>query len=92
MIEAVQGVTNEGFILGMSAIGAGLAMFAAAGAGIGQGNAAGQAAMAVGRQPDAKNDIMQVMIVGQAIAETSGIYGLIVALVLLFVQPLTGAL
>ena len=87
--NVVEGITDEGFILGMSALGAGIAMFAAAFSGLGQGQAAGQAAAAVGRQPEAKNDILQVMIAGQALAETSGIYGLLVALILLFVQPLT---
>ena len=88
----MNGITNEGFILGMSALGAGFAMFAGIGTGIGQGRAAGEAAAAVGRQPEAKGDIMQVMIVGQAVSETAAIYGLIVALVLVFANPLIGML
>lgn len=92
-LQAVaQGITNEGFVLGMSALGAGLAMTAAIGAGLGQGQAAGQAAAAVGRQPEAKGDIMQTMILGSAIAETSGIYGLFIAIMLIFVNPLIGML
>lgn len=87
-----QGITNEGFILGMSAIGAGLAMFAAIGSGLGQGQAAGQAAAAVARQPEARSEVLQMMILGCAISETSGIYGLIIALLLLFVNPLMGML
>lgn len=88
-LQAVaEGVTNEGFVLGMSALGAGIAMCATIGAGNGQGHAAGQAAAAVARQPEAKSDIMQMMILGSAIAETSGIYGLIISLLLLFVNPL----
>ena len=51
-------ITNEGLILACSAIGAGLAMIAGIGPGIGQGNAAGQGAAAVGRNPGAKGDIM----------------------------------
>ena len=42
-----------------SAIGAGLAMIAGIGPGIGQGYAAGKAAEAVGRQPEAKSDITE---------------------------------
>ena len=60
--------------------------------GIGQGNAAGQAAAAVGRQPEAKGDVMQMMILGQAIAETSAIYGFVVAIILLFINPLVSSL
>nr|WP_296154954.1 ATP synthase F0 subunit C [uncultured Peptoniphilus sp.] len=83
-------ITSEAFILGCSAIGAGLAVIAGIGPGIGQGYAAGQAASAVGRQPEAKGDIVQTMLLGQAVAETTGIYGLVIAIILLFVKPLLG--
>lgn len=43
---------NENFILGCSAIGAGLAVIAGIGPGVGQGIAAGHAAAAVGRIPE----------------------------------------
>ncbi|MGF7057706.1 ATP synthase F0 subunit C [Brassicibacter mesophilus] len=88
----IQGITNEAFILGCSAIGAGLAMIAGIGPGIGQGYAAGKAAEAVGRQPEAQGDVIKTMILGQAVAETTGIYGLVIAIILLFVRPLLGAL
>jgi len=88
----VQGITNEGFILGMSALASGIAMIGAALSGLGQGNATGKAAEAVGRQPEAKDDIQQVMIIGLAMTETSGIYGLAVAIILLFVNPLINML
>ena len=85
-------ITNEGLILACSAIGAGLAMIAGIGPGIGQGHAAGHGASAVGRNPGAKGDIMSTMILGQAIAETTGLYGLVIALILLFANPLLGKL
>lgn len=85
-------ITSEAFILGCSAIGAGLALIAGIGAGIGQGFAAGKAAEAVGRQPAAKGDITSTMLLGAAVAETTGIYGLVVAMLLLFANPLLGAL
>ncbi len=88
----MQGITSEAFVLGCSAIGAGLALIAGIGPGIGQGYAAGQAASAVGRQPEAKADIVQTMLLGQAVAETTGIYGLVIGIILLFVRPLLGAL
>lgn len=88
----MQGISSEAFVLGMSAVGAGLALIAGIGPGIGQGYAAGAAAAAVGRQPEAKADIVQTMILGQAIAESTGIYGLVVGIILLFVRPLMSVL
>ena len=79
---------NENFILGCSAIGAGLAVIAGIGPGVGQGIAAGHAASAVGRNPGAKSEIRTMMLLGQAVAETTGLYGLCVALLLMFVKPL----
>ena len=85
-------ITNEGLVLACSPIGAGLAMIAGIGSGIGQGNAAGQAAAAVGRNPGARGNIMSTMLLGQAVAETTGLYGLVIALILLFANPLLGKL
>lgn len=79
---------NENFILGCSAIGAGLALIAGIGPGVGQGIAAGHAAAAVGRNPSAQSQIRSTMLLGQAVAETTGLYGLLIAIILLFVQPL----
>jgi len=84
----LEGISSEAFILGCSAIGAGLAAIAGIGPGIGQGYAAGKAAEGVGRQPEAQGDIIRTMILGQAVAETTGIYGLVIAIILLFVKPL----
>ena len=58
---------NSNFILGCSAIGAGLAVIAGIGPGVGQGIAAGHAAAAVGRNPGAKSDVTSTMLLGQAI-------------------------
>jgi len=79
---------NESFILGCSAIGAGLAVIAGIGPGVGQGIAAGHAAAAVGRNPGARGSIMTTMLLGQAVAETTGLYGLLIAFLLLFLKPL----
>ena len=81
-------ITNEGLVLMGSAIGAGLAVIAGIGPGIGQGIAAGHAAAAVGRNPGAKSDVTSTMLLGQAVAETTGLYGLLIAIILLFVKPL----
>ena len=76
-------ISGQDFIYGCSAIGAGLAMIA----GVGQGIAAGHGAAAVGRNPGAKSDITSTMLLGQAVAETTGLYGLVVAIILMFVKP-----
>ncbi len=81
-------ISGNDLILACSAIGAGLAVIAGIGPGIGQGIAAGYAASAVGRNPGAKSDITSTMLLGQAVAETTGLYGLLVAILLLFVKPL----
>ena len=76
-----------GIILGGCAVGAGLAMIAGVGPGIGEGNAVAKACEAIGRQPESKSDVTSTMIMGCAIAETTGLYGLIVAILLIFVAP-----
>ena len=83
----MNGISGQDFILGCSAIGAGLAMIAGIGPGIGQGIAAGHAAAAVGRNPGAKSDITSTMLLGQAVAETTGLYGFAVAAILMFLNP-----
>jgi len=67
-------ISNEALILACSAIGAGLAMIAGIGPGVGQGIAAGHGASAVGRNPGARSDITSTMLLGQAVAETTGLY------------------
>ena len=81
-------ITGEELILACSAIGAGIAVCSGIGTGIGQGIAAGYAASAVSRNPGAKSDITSTMLLGQAVAETTGLYGLLIAMLLLFVKPL----
>lgn len=80
-------ISSEAFIFGLSALGAGIAVLTGIGPGIGQGYAAGKGAEAVGRQPEAADEILRTMILGQSIAETTGIYGLVIAIILIFVQP-----
>ena len=76
-----------GIILGGCAIGAGLAMIAGVGPGIGEGNAVAKACEAIGRQPECKGDVTSTMITGCVIAETTGLYGLVIAILLIFVAP-----
>ncbi len=88
----MEGISSQAFVLGCSAIGAGIAVTSGIGTGVGQGYAAGKGAEAVGRQPEARGTIMSTMLVGAAVAETTGIYGLVVAIILLFANPFIGQL
>ena len=81
-------ISGQDLIRACSAIGAGLAVIAGIGPGVGQGIAAGHAAAAVGRNPGATGQIRSMMLLGQAVAETTGLYGLLIAMLLLFVKPL----
>ena len=76
-----------GIILGCCALGAGCAMIAGIGPGIGEGYAVGKACEAIGRQPECKGSVTSTMLLGCAIAETTGIYGFVTGLLLIFVAP-----
>ena len=68
------------------AIGAGLCMgIGAIGPALGEGNAVGKALEGMARQPEMANTLRTNMILGCAITESTGIYSLVVALVLLFI-------
>ena len=76
---------NEAIILAAKAIGAGLCMgIGAIGPAIGEGNAVGKALEGMARQPEAAGDLRTNMILGCAITETTGIYSLVIALLILF--------
>ena len=76
----------EGSIVAaMKAVGAGLCMgLGAIGPAIGEGNAVGKALEAMARQPEMAGTLRTNMILGCAITETTGIYSLVVSLLLLF--------
>ena len=76
-----------GIILAGCAIGAGLALIAGIGPGIGEGNAVSKACEAIGRQPESRGAVTSTMIMGCAIAETTGLYGLVIGILLIFVAP-----
>lgn len=80
--------TGSAIVLAASVIGAGLSMIAGIGPGIGQGYAAGKGTEAVGKRPEHQSLVLKTMLVGQAVAQTTGIYALVIALVLLFANPL----
>ena len=76
-----------GIILGACALGAGMAMIAGIGPGIGEGNAVAKACEAIGRQPECRSQVTTTMLMGCAVAETTGLYALVIAILLLFVAP-----
>ena len=68
-------------------LGAGLCMgLGAIGPAIGEGNAVGKALEAMARQPEMAGDLRTNMILGCAITETTGIYSLVISLLLMFLD------
>jgi F-type H+-transporting ATPase subunit c len=61
-------------------------MLACAAAGLGMGLATGHAVEAVARQPEASGKIQAILLLGLALTESTAIYGLLVALIILFVK------
>lgn len=55
---------------------------------IGQGNIVAKSIESMARQPEASGDIRSTMFIGLAMGETSGIYGLLIAIIMLFANPL----
>ena len=88
----MSGISSEAFVLGLSALGAGLAMLTGIGIGIGQGIATSKAVESIARQPEAKGDIVSTMFIGLAMTETSVIFAFIVSIILTFANPLVGKL
>ena len=76
---------NAFFLKACCAIGAGLCMgIGAIGPAIGEGNAVGKALEGMARQPEAAGTLRTNMIVGCPITETTGIYALLISILILF--------
>ena len=76
---------NIYFLKAMCALAAGLCMgIGAIGPAMGEGNAVGHALDGMARQPESTNDLRTNMILGCAITETTGIYSLLIAFLILF--------
>jgi F-type H+-transporting ATPase subunit c len=65
------------------AIGAGIAVLTGIGAGIGIGIATSGFTQAVARQPEASGKMTPMFFVGAALAESTAIYGLVIAILLI---------
>ena len=70
----------------LAAIGAGLAVLVGVGAGLGMGIATGKATEAIARQPEAKNDIRATLLIGLVLAESTAIYGFVIAIMLIVMK------
>jgi len=84
----MQGLDPFAFILGMGQIAAAIAVLNGIATAIGQARVASTAIESIARQPEARGSITSTMFVGLAMAETSGIYGLVISILLLFANPL----
>ena len=76
---------EQAIIIAAKAIGAAVCMgVGAIGPALGEGNAVGKALEGMARQPEAAGTLSTNMIIGCAVTETTGIYSLVIALLILF--------
>lgn len=76
------------FIIAIAHISAALALSNGIFTTFGQSKITVAAIESIARQPEASGDIRGNMFIGLAMAETSGIYGLLIAIIMLFANPL----
>ena len=57
---------------------------------VGQGTIVSKAIESIARQPEARGSVTSTMFIGLGMCETGGIYGLLIAMILLFANPLVG--
>ena len=88
---AAEIIRTGGIILTATTISAAAVIFAGILGSLGQGMATTRAVEAVGKNPEARGEVMSTLIVGCAITETNGIYALLISFILLFVNPLFNA-
>lgn len=84
--EATGGGGGNYFAVTVAVAGLGLALAALGGA-LGQGNLAARAMESIARQPEAAGRIQTAMLLGLAFIESLVIYCLLIAFILLFVNP-----
>ena len=76
---------DQAIITAAKALGAALCMgIGAIGPAIGEGNAVGKALEGMARQPEVAGTLRTNMILGCAVTETTGIYSLVISLLILF--------
>ena len=92
--QMLQSLITEGGAIGWGLyylgklLGAGLAMgIGAIGPGVGEGQVGAHAMDSIARQPEMSGTITTRMLLAMAVTESTGLYSLVVSLVLLFVLP-----
>ncbi len=79
--------STETWVQAASFLGAGFSVgFGAIGAALGEGYAAGNACRAIGKNPAMSGAILKNMLIGQAVAESAGIFALVIAMLLCFMD------
>lgn len=76
--------SSDGMNSALLGIGAGITMIGAIGTGIGQGFAVGRGLEAIARNPELFSRLRATLLLGMAITESSAIYCLVVAMILMF--------
>jgi len=89
----MESITISDWIYVSKYLGAALAVgIAAFGSAYGEGYIAMKASEAIARQPKASSEIVRTMLITQAVAETAGIFGLLISIILLFVAKSEGGM
>jgi len=73
----VASVISAGVVMGIGGIGPAL----------GQGRALAQALQSIAQQPDESNNITRTLFVGMAMVESTAIYSLVIAMIIMFFNP-----
>ncbi|MCL2567825.1 MAG: ATP synthase F0 subunit C [Oscillospiraceae bacterium] len=76
------------FVFGAAQLSAAIALLNGIATTVGQGKIGAAAIEAIARQPESAGSVRSTMLITLGVAETSGIYGLVIALLLLFQNPL----
>ena len=85
-VAAETGIKGTDLVDAFALLAAGICMgFGAIGPGVGEGFAAGKACEGIARNPEQSQLITRTMLIGQAVSESTGIYSLVIALLLIFV-------
>jgi len=78
-------ITGAEIIKAAALLGAGICMgIGAIGPGVGEGFAAGKACEGISKNPEQAGLLTRTMLIGQAVSESTGIYSLVIALLLIF--------
>ena len=91
-VAATAGDSSKGLVVAVSIIGAALVMgLGTICTALGMGHGLNGAVNAVGRNPEAQGKILTTMMVGLAMIESLAIYALVIALVIIYANPLMKA-